>query len=154
MSRFAEIANKVASEVERPVLAPPGVYELRVTNTPAPIMQSFASGEFEKISFSMLGVNVIEVDDQEALTTAGGAGAVRVNHDFLLDLVDDAAAAKAEYRLKTFLTEHLGLDASLTLGQLVSIAKGATCYGTITHRVDKNDDSVLYYQLNKTMPVT
>jgi hypothetical protein len=58
MSRFAEIANKVAAEIERPKMAPPGIYELRVTNTPSPVTQSYASGSFEKVSFNLIGVNV------------------------------------------------------------------------------------------------
>ena len=156
MSRFAEIANKVAADIERPKLAPAGIYELRVTNTPSAVAQSYASGSFEKVSFNLTGVNVVDVDDDAALAEAGGAAAIRVNNDFLfsLDPNEEANAAKNEFRLRTFLVDHLGLDGSLTIGQLMSIAKGSTCYGEISHRVDKDDDSILYYNLKKTMPVS
>jgi hypothetical protein len=154
MSRFSDLASKTAASIERPKMAPPGVYELLVGAKPEPTtITTRDGGELEKLAVVLNGVGIVDVEDMQALEEAGGPGAVRVTKDFLIG-DDEAAAGRTEYQMRLFFTEHLGLDSTLSMGELWEIAKGARCYAEIGHRQDPNDENLMYYQLKKTMPVS
>jgi hypothetical protein len=156
MSSFAEIANKKASEIEKPPLPPIGPYVMQVTNQPAIQKRNSANGDFEVLDFQLQGVQHLDGVDVKELSKFGGAKGVRVRHSFIFNTSPDEEAnfQRTEYNLKQFLVEHLRAGKETdTLAQLIGAAKGKTCVAEIGHRPDANKPDTFYADVKNTQAV-
>lgn len=149
---FNKMLETKAGDVERPVLAPIGTYIMLIKALPK--MDLIADGAYQKVSFRLQGVEPTE-DVQEAFEAwPGKIENVGLNLDFLFDMNDEDSFAKTQYAMAKFLTEHLGLDPSLSLGEQLSESLHCQCMVSLTHRQDKRDAEGMFLNVAKTAPVS
>jgi len=149
MGRFSQIAEKKMDEIEKPPLAPVGLYTVEVINDAEPVERPSASGNFEIVDFMLRGVEAVDVDPEE-LEAFGPVKNMVASKSFIFNEDDETANARTEYNMKLFLTQHLGLSEDLSIAEAISEAKGAQCVAQISHRPDKNSDDI-YLNVKKTM---
>jgi len=148
---FDKMLETKAGDVERPVPAPVGTYIMRVNKVPA--MDTIADGKYKKVTFNLVGVEPTEDVEDEFAEWPGNIDSVRVRNDFLFNLEDEDAFAKTEFAMTKFLTEHLGLDENLSLGELLNESANCQCMAAINHCEDKNDPENKFLNVSKTAPV-
>lgn len=155
MPSFAEIANKKAAEIEKPPLPPVGNYIMMVVNVPEIAKRESDKGSFEIIDFQFQGVQALDDVDTGELKKFGGAKGVRVRKSFIFNTAPDgeAAFAREEYNLKRFLTEHLKMDDSMSLSELIGNAKGKQCQVEVGLRQDTRDADNYFADVKSTMPI-
>lgn len=158
MPSFADIANKKASEVEKPPLPPIGGYIMMIVNDPQIRAFSSDKGNFEAVDFAFQGVSHVDGEvDVDELDKFGGAKGVRVQHTIMTDTDDEAAFARAEYNLTRFMIETLGAgDDSMTITQLMANCKGKQAHVEVGHRPDKRPgrEEDIYPDCKKVMPIS
>lgn len=153
MPSFNEVLSKSAESIERPPLPPKGTYVLAVAGQPKPPRES---KQWEVLDIQLRGVrpdaNAADVD-MDALKAYGDPKNILVRKSFLFDTTDNAAFANTEFQLREFLVKHLGLDASLSIKELLALSVNKQCIGVIDFRPDDNDPERIYVDLKRTAPV-
>lgn len=154
MPNFDDILDKTMDSVERPPLAPLGEYVFQVTKLPEPMRDlDSPKGSWKVLEFPMQAVRPTESVDPDLFAVYGEAKNIRVRNSFMFDKNDEAASAQTEFRLKTFLQDHLGLPASMTLKEAINASVNKQCIGTLRYRADGNNAEVQYHDLGKTAPL-
>ncbi len=156
MSIFEKILNTKIEDTPPVPLPPVGTYVFQVTESP----KENVRGNYTFVSFQCQGVSVLgESVDPEELVKFGGAKNVRLRKEFLFPNegtpdYDETKIIETQNQLKRFVREHLGITASEApaFKEAFAISRGRYFGGEVTHRQDKNDTSVFYGQLGKTMP--
>lgn len=153
---FSEALNIKTSDIERPPLPPMGHYRF--------VVDSYKFGEansgddsWDTVDFQLKAVEAQDDVDPEALTAAGGIKSISLRHSFMFTKAQDAEAAASNgqtlYRLKRFLTEHLGLDEKGSLKETIDSSKGAQCIADIVHKASKKDPETPFANIGRTAPV-
>jgi hypothetical protein len=149
MPSFSDVLSKAAETIERPPLPPKGTYVFVVNGQP----KTQERKEYEIPEFQLKGVRPTEDVDTDELKAYGSPANIIVRKSFLFNTTDEAAFKRAEFNLREFLVKHLGMDGSLTIKELMTMANGKQCLGTIDYRPDQNDPEVMYADLRKTAPI-
>lgn len=153
MNNFDEILDKTLENVERPPLAPLGEYVFMVTKVPEIRDLESPKGSWKVVEFQCVGVRPTESVDPDLFRAYGEAKNIRVRNSFMFDKNDDAAAATTEFRLKTFLQDHLGIDSALSMKEAMNASVNKQFIGTLNYRADANDANVQYHNLAKSAPL-
>lgn len=156
MSSLADILNTPVESIERPPILPVGTYRAQVKKKDF-VTRSSAKGSWEIIEFSMQLIEPMDDVDANSLRKFGPlASAVRRN-SFMFD--SDTSSdeskqknARTQYNLKQFF-EHLGLDPSGSVKQMLESAIGQQCLIVIGWRPDSNNAEVIYDEIKKTAPL-
>ncbi len=150
---FAEIANKKMDEIERPPLAPVGMYRFQVTKVPT--VEDISNGAYTQVSFPVKAVEAYESVDEDDLKKFGGFKNVISSVRFLFDNNDATKAAQTQFRLKNFIEMHLAVEGAekMTLLEAMNASVNAQCDGELGWRPDKNDPEVKYAEIKKTSPI-
>lgn len=149
MPSFSDILNKTAESIERPPLPPKGTYVFVVNGQPKDNKRK----EYEVLDFSLKGVRPTEDVDSDDLKAYGSPANIIVRKSFLFNTEDEAAFKRTEFNLREFLMTHLGMDGSLSLKELITMANGKQCLGVIDYRPDQENPEVMYVDLKRTAPV-
>lgn len=149
MPSFSDVLSKAAESIERPPLPPKGTYVFVVQGQP----KTNERKEYEVVDFQLKGVRPGEDVDADDLKAYGSPANIIVRKSFLFNTTDEAAFKRAEFNLREFLVTHLGMDAGLTIKELMTMANGKQCLGTIDYRPDQENPEVLYVDLKRTAPI-
>lgn len=153
MARFADALNRDMETIKRPPPLPLGNYRWRVAKMPE------APREIEGKPYEILTINVqavealddVDPDELKAFGKVAGTPA-RVDFIFNTDPDEEQKFEGTLNRLKEFL-EKCGIDASGELKQALSQCPNAQFIGEVAHRVDPNDDSIIYAEIKRTAAV-
>jgi hypothetical protein len=152
---FAKALDVKIEAIERPPLPPVGHYVWEVSK-PA-IFGDMKDGAFDTLDFPCRALEATADVDTAELKKFGGIKMVTQRVRFMFNNgtteEDQAAADRSKFNLKTFLTNHLGIDASgITLKEAIDMAQGRRFLAPIQYRPDRNDPSVVYAELGRTAP--
>lgn len=150
---FDEIMGAVADTVERPPLAPIGDYVFNIPQVPVLGEVDSEKGSWNTVEFQVVGVRPTDTVDPDMFKAYGEAKNIRTRLSFMFDKNDEAAAKTTEFRLKTFLVDHLGLDGKLTIKELLNASVNHQFIGSLNYRADARDASIQYHNLGKTAPL-
>lgn len=150
MPSFSDVLTKSAESIERPPLPPKGTYLFVVNGQPKKTDRK----EYEVIDFPLKGVRPVgeDVDMDEFKAYGGNANNILVRKSFLFNTQDEAAFKQTEFNLRNFLTEHLGLDAKLSIKELMALSVNRQCLGVIDYRPNDQNPEILYVDLKRTAP--
>lgn len=149
MPNFGDILTKSAEKIERPPLPPKGTYVLVVNKAPTKTDRK----NFEVLDFQMKAVRPTEDVDLDELKAYGSPNNILVRKSFLFNTEDEAAFKQTEFNLRNFLVEHLGLDASLTIKELMGMSVNKQCLGVIDYRPNEDNPEIVYTDLKRTAPL-
>lgn len=150
---FNEALNMKMDDIKRPPNPPKGLYVISVTKNPTNSPRSSPKGEWDVIDFPVKLIDVHSEVDPEELAAFGGVGsAMPMRVSFMLDKNDETKAKQSLFRLKTFVEDHLKVEAS-TLKEALSNCAGAKCLGFVTWRPDPNNSDTVYAEISKTAPL-
>lgn len=153
MPNFDDILDKTLESVERPPLAPIGEYIFQVTKLPEPRDLDSPKGSWKVVEFPMQAVRPTDSVDPDMMAAYGEAKNIRVRNTFMFDKNDEAASAQTEFRLKTFLQDHLGIPSNMSLKEALNASVNKQCIGTLRYRADANSPDIQYHDLGKTAPL-
>lgn len=151
MGKFTEALNRTAEEIKRPPPPPLGLYIMRIVKMPDPAVtiKGKQGNEFEKISIPIETVSAYEVEEETLAEYPGKIAGIRLKMDVLFDQEDEAKFEASLNRLKEFL-EKCGVDVTTgNLSQWLSESPNCQFIGEITHRVDPDDDAIIYAELGR-----
>lgn len=153
MANFAEIASKRLADIERPPVAPVGMYRWQVTKIPT--TEQISNGAYTQITFPVKAIEAYESVDADDLRKFGGIKNVVASVRFLYDNNDETKGAQTEFRIRTFLEKHLQVEGvgAMTLAQAMAATLNCQCDGEFSHRPDPNDREIIYGEIRKTAPV-
>lgn len=150
MPNFSDILSRAAETIERPPLAPKGTYVFVVTGQP----KKQERKEFEVLDFPLRGVAPSDdVDSDDFKEYGGKADNIVVRKSFLFNTTDQAAFDQTLFNMKNFLVEHLGLDPSLSIKELINASVNKKCLGVLDYRADNTNPEIMYHNLGKTAPL-
>lgn len=154
---FKNSLDRKMEEVERPPVLPVGHYICQVSKQPdLDMIESGKTGkQYDKLTFQMVTVSAHDDVDPDELEEFGDPSGQPLRKDFIFskDEDDKAAYARSEYNLKRFLTDHLQLDESLSIGEALAESVGAQCLVEVKHRPDPENPEVVYTETGKTAAV-
>lgn len=143
-ANFANILSKPAADIERPKPLPVGQYLGIVMGMPE--MKEIGQKNTPCAEFKIRVLSAGDDVDKTALADAGGLENKTMTARFFL--TDDSM-----YRLKEFLTEHLGIEeGKRTIGQLLSDAPNRQVYIQVAHRPSQ-DGQQIYAEIKSTSKV-
>jgi len=146
---FAEALNKSASDIEAPKNPPVGSYTFQITKVPA-----FPErGDYTFIEFPCIGVAASDEIDADELASVGGLKATACRLSFGYSKTDERAQEQTLFRLKTFLTEHLGLDPKLSMKELLTASLNQRFTGSTHLRPNPENPEIQYFEIARTAPV-
>lgn len=156
MPSFADIANKKAATIEKPPLPPVGNYVMMIIENPQVQKRSSDKGEFEIVDISLQGVQALDDVDKAELKKFGGAKGVRVRKSFIFNTAPDGEAAfqRETWNLRSFLVDHLKLDANKSLMELLGMCKGCQCQVEVGLRPDTRNPENFFADVKSTMPLS
>lgn len=141
MPVFEEILNKPARDIQPPKPLPTGTY--LVTVEPAFEIKKMGKDQTDVIEHTLKFLSARDDVDPTDLAAIPG-GLMGTTRRFRLWITEEA-----EYRIKMFYVDTLGIDDSLTVRQQISEAAGRQCYVTIKHR-PAQDGSRMYDEVAAT----
>ena len=150
---FADIANKKLADIERPPLAPPGMYRWQIVKIPT--SENVANDAYTNVTFTCKAVEAYDSVDADDLAAFGGIKNVASQFRFLFDNNDATKFDQTLFRLRTFLEKHLAIDGAekMSLNEAMNAAVNQQFDGNFFHRPDKNDKELFYGEIQKTAPV-
>lgn len=149
MPNFSDILTRSAETIERPPLAPKGTYHMVVSGQ----AKKTERKEFEVIDFPMKAVRPTEEVDADDFKAWGGKpDSITVRKSFLFNTTDQIAFDQTLFAMKSWLTDHLSLDPTLSIKELMNAAVNKQCLGVLDYRPDSSNPEILYYNLSKTAP--
>lgn len=143
-----------ADAVEKPPLPPIGHYIFQIKKIPE--SKESDSSPWASMNFQCQAVGVYEdADDVDAdeLKKFGGTKNVFSRYSFMFNDEDETQQARSLHAMKTFLVEHLGLDGSKSLKELLNESVNKRFVGKLRHRPDKNKPEDVYAEIEKTAPI-
>lgn len=152
--RFTDALDRKAEEIKRPPNLPTGHYTFAVKAVPE--IEDFESARtgdtFDRVQFQMSCIEPQDDVDADELSDFGNVAGQTLRKTFLFNTTEgkEAEFARSEFNLKRFLVDHLALDESMTMEELLNAAVGAQCIAEVTHRPDPNDPEVVYAELGRT----
>lgn len=146
---FNSILGETVESVERPPLAPLGMYVFAVMSVP----KDRENDDYEFVDIPCRGVRPHNVEDMDALKNYGEPKNIIVRKSFLFPKGDEAGFKQAKFQLENFLFNHLGLPMGSTIKEALSAAVGKQFLGELGYRPDKSDAGVMYHDLKKSAPL-
>lgn len=146
---FQDALNQQVDSIERPPLAPLGVYDWVISKVPAQVER----GDYDIIEFPLQAVAPVDVEDTDGLALYGPLKKLQVRKSFLFDKNDEVAAKQELAKLRNFLEHHVKVEAGVPLKQALNSSVNQHIYGTLKYRTDKNDSNVQYHDIGATAPV-
>jgi hypothetical protein len=152
--RFTDALDRKAEEIQRPPNLPMGHYTFAVKAVPE--IEDFESAKtgdtFDRVQFQMACIEAQDDVDEDELTAFGNVSGQTLRKTFLFNTTEgkESEFARSEYNLKRFLVDHLGLDESMTMEELLNAAVNAQCIAEVTHRPDPSDPEIVYAELGRT----
>lgn len=157
MPDFRSSLSKPLESIERPPLAPAGVYRFKITKPAVFGEVNSANGNWDTVTFLLQAQEAIDVADVDALNAFGPVRNVNLSQRFMFPKGDSPEDkinyVRTENRLRSFLERHLGLSASLSMAEALDQAVGQECLGTVGYRQDRDDPEVMYAELKQTAPL-
>lgn len=134
MSSFKDILDKPASEIQPPKPLPVGTYLCIIDGIPA----YNEVGQNKTLCVDFNGKIIAPQEDVDPHAIADMKdGVIGKNIRLRYFLTDDAA-----FRVKTFLVDHLGIDDTGTLRQMIDSAPGKQVYVKVRHRASQDGTSI------------
>ena len=136
---FNEALNQKASDIEKPPLMPQGTYVWEVTKVPA--ITTSKSGEWDIAEFLVKAIQAEDDVDEDDLAEFGAVTQARNKVSFMFSKNEDNKTDNENmlYRLKSFLTETLGIEeGDLTLKELMADAPGKMFLAQAVWRPDRD----------------
>lgn len=153
---FNEISGRVADTIERPPLAPQGIYTMVVDKIPVVNDVKGKDGAvYKSVEYQCYALRGGPEVDVEELQKFGDPKGIRVRLSFMYQIEPEDAnrIAQTQFREKTFLADHLGLPGDKSLKELRNQAAGQQFLGTLGYRADTNNPEVMYHDLKGTAPL-
>jgi hypothetical protein len=147
---FAEALSAPISDIVRPPSPPAGSYTFQITKIPKIGELKGKETEFDIIDFPCQAVIASDEVDADELA-AFGLKNVQTNLRFMFDRSDDTKRSQSEFRLKTFLEDHCGLQGK-SLKELLNNALNARFLGATRLRPDPMNPDIQYFEIAKTAP--
>ena len=155
--RFQDALDRKGEEIERPPLVPIGTYLWTVSGVPD--MATIADGRFDVVDFKLKCLAPQEDVDPDALeefTEKSGSlqGLVR-RHRFLFSTEDEGKFKATEFRMKTFVEQHLGVSmVGKSWKESLAECPNHQCLASIKWRPDPRDTEIMYDEIDRTAPAT
>lgn len=150
---FTTALTQTADEIKRPAAMPTGHYNWQVSGPhEQEEFESRNTGDtFIRIRIPMTCIGPVDVDEDE-LAEFGNVNGQKLFKSFLFNTNPDKKneMERSLYNLKRFLVDHLGMDESASIEELLANMQGESCIGEVTHRPDQNDPEVVYAELGRT----
>lgn len=146
---FNDILNETVETVERPPLPPGGHYRMVVQGLP----KINDTDQFQIVNFMLKGVAAMDDVDPDLLKEYGKVDSVVVQRSFIFNKEDQAAFKQAQFRLETFLFEHLGIPLGISLKEALNQSVNKQVIGEVGARPDRNDPTILYPDIKSTAAV-
>lgn len=151
MLNFADIAKKKIADVEKPALPPQGDYRWAVTKIPEITSLQNEKGNWDIVTFTARALEAVTADLTDY---KGDVTGIIQQIKFFFDKTDEAAFEKTQWRLRTFLEQHLKCateDMSITEGLNASV--NCQFLAPIIWNPDKNDKSTFFANIGNTAPL-
>lgn len=150
---FADIAKKKIEDVERPPLPPVGPYRWQILKVPS--ITTTKDGSFDIVEFQVRAIEALDGVDPEQLSAYGEVKNITNRVAFLFDKNDATKFAQTEWRLRTFLAEHVKCaDPTDDLTVALNKSMSQQFIGEITWAKDKNNDEIFHANIGKTAPLS
>lgn len=153
---FTEALDRKAEEIQRPPVLPQGHYVCQVTGYSQDEIYSEKRAEtFDKLTFNFSIISADKDVDPDELSEFGNPAGNPLRKDFIFPRGEENKAnfERARWNLKRFLCEHVGVDDSGSLGEVIARAVGGQVLVQVTHRPDPNDPQILYAEAGRTAAV-
>ena len=151
---FTDSLDRSMEEVKRPPVLPVGHYITAVAKHPD--LEDFESSKtgitYDRVTFQLSVVSAHDDVDPDELSDYGNVAGAQLRKTFLFsrDEGDKASYDRSMFNLKRFLCEHMGLDESLPLNELLAASVNGQTLTEVTHRPDPNDPEVIYAEAGRT----
>lgn len=152
MVNFADALNTKLEDIERPPLLPAGTYVWRITKSEQGEVTGKDGTEYATLNFFCSCVAPQAVDE-EALAEFGNPVGAPNRVSFMFNTADAAKFKNTEYRLRTFLGDHLGVDMTMTLKEAIAAATNQQFLGEIKWEPSRNNPDETYANISRTAPV-
>lgn len=150
MPDFSSILNKKASEIEKPPLPPQGTYRFQITKVPE--FKEVGGGDWDMLTVLCAAVEAMDNVDMDDYK--GDVTGIRLSKTFLFNKNDEVEFGKAEYNVRTFLQNHVGiLSDDMSIGEALNTAKGAEFLGDVKWREDNRSPGDFQAEIGRTAPV-
>lgn len=146
---FAEALSHKPDEIERPKNPPIGTYTFQIMKIP-----SFRSNDdYDMIDFSCQAVAASEEVDPADLEAAGGLSAARPRLTFMFDKNDERRFQETEFRLKTFLQDHVKCwDKGMSMKEALNNSVNNRFNGSTRLRPNQDNPDIQYFEIMYTAP--
>lgn len=150
MQSFQSILSKKVDDIEAPKVPPVGGYICTVSGPAVPNERS----QFLIMDIPFAINSAMDDVDPDSLAEFGNVAGTTIRHSFLFNKEDANEVARTEYNLRTFLSDHLGIDCTgKSLGEALSEIQGQRCVVYVRHDPDKNDPNRVYLRVRATAPL-
>lgn len=149
---FESILDMAASDIEQPKPLPEGTYLMMVKGVPERV-QVGPNKEFEAVDFTLQYIQADKDVNPQALDEALNGHPLPEKTFRYRRFVNDE---RSVYHLKQLVYKHLGIDdagGKKTLRQAFGEAPGKQLYVKFRHKVNKEDPSAVYPEIERTLPV-
>ena len=152
---FTSALDTSAADFEPPKLLPEGEYIVAVTKQHT--VKESQSGEWDMISYPCKIVGPTESVDPDELEDYGSVSNEPTRVGFMYPKGEDEKNGQARCinDIKSFVLRHCQADVeeSASLGEVMAAAVNHQFMASIRHRVDKNDPTKVYAEIQKTAPL-
>lgn len=147
---FASIANRSLEEVEKPPLAPAGVYIFQCTKIPE--ITSSKDGKWDIVNIPLQAVEPVEVDAEE-LQKFGKISNIRMSLRFMFNKEDETEFKRTQYNLKRALEDHFKIEKGQKMMQGLNAIVNQRVMATVAWSADKTDPELFYANVGRTAPI-
>lgn len=147
---FADIASTKFQDLDKPPLAPVGVYRFRVTK--AHTLSESKSGQWDILTFPIQAQEAVDVADFEDFK--GNVTSIFNMIRFMFNKEDKVAFDRTAQDLQRFLVQHLKVaDEGTPLDKAMENAVGAEFLGTVSWRPDDRNPGEMQVDVRRTAPL-
>lgn len=147
---FAEALAHGKDEIERPKNPPVGTYTFQITSIP----KFRSTDDYDMVDFPCQAVAASDEIDPQELEEAGGFSATRNRFTFMFDKNDERRFQETEFRLKTFLTDHVQCwDSGMSLKEALNASVNQRFNGATRLRPNQDNPDIQYFEITRTAPV-
>lgn len=150
--RFSDALDKKLDEFERPKILPEGYYHWTIVKSDVSEIRTKDGRVLDSVSFLCRAAHAVDVIDEDALAEFGDVSSGLSNKQFMIPDGEEQPNeyAGAMFRLRQFL-ETCGADPDVELGEQMATSADLEFIGELAHRPDKNDPSIVYTEIKRTL---
>lgn len=150
MARFSDALDRNLEDIKRPPPLPVGHYLFAISKVPD------APREIEGKPYEILTINCtvveplddVDPDDLEAFGKVAGTPS-KIDFIFNTDPDEEQKFEGTLNRLKEF-CQKCGVEDAANVQQMLAMLPSTRFMGEIKHRIDPNDDSIVYAEIGRT----